>query len=143
MASLWDFSRSDTPSPTLEEISSNFFNTLREQSGEGVVTRRQAKQLALDEAVNPVESSSNEQTSRNEELGHKTSASEAAIAHSEPPSPALSLPSDSSLVDNLNEEKNDGNLSAAPFLDETLVAENSDLKAYIYKSHFRRLKNFT
>jgi len=42
----------------------------------------------------------------------------------------------------LTEENTDDEITKAPFLDETLIAENNDLKAYILKTYFKRMKNF-
>lgn len=140
MASQWDFSRTDTPSPTLDEISHKFFKTLEEQSGGGVLTRRQAQLQAITSedpkpstsAIDPAESAVN--FDDNDSLDRASIASEAVKVHSNPPSPNDS----SASIKSLSAEWGDD----PPFLHETLVAENSDLKAYVIKTHFKRMKNF-
>lgn len=130
MASFWDFSRANTPSPTMEEISSRFFDTLREQTGEGVVTRRQSKIQAL--SAENDNSSLAEPSDHNDRLSHASSEP----VQVQPDSPVHSPMSVKSSTEELSDP------SDAPYLNETLVAENADLKAYILKTYFKRMKNF-
>jgi hypothetical protein len=140
MASNWDFSRKDTPSPNLDEISHRFFEIWQEQRGGGVVTRRQAQLQALtDKDQKPSASATDSAKTAtkfddNDSFGHASNGSESVSIHSNPPSPRDSLAS----VKSLSKESDDD----PPYLQETLVAENSDLKAYIIKTHFKRMKNF-
>ena len=135
MASRWDFSR-DSPSPTLQDIASKYFQTLSEQSGEGVVTRHQSKIQALkDEREKP---SLTEQLDDNDSLNNENTSLDAMQVDSDPPSPVNSIAS----LKSATEEMSVDALADAPYLSESLVAENEDLKAYIVKTHFKRMKNF-
>ena len=78
MANMWNFSERASTSPTLEEMAQKFHDTLNEltilnpsidnQSGQGVVTRNQAKQTQKKETSLP--SSPAPDFSSNEELNH-------------------------------------------------------------------------
>lgn len=133
MASFWDFSRTDSPSPTFDEMSKKYFELLREQSGEGVVTRQQAKTQAQEALP-----SSSDQSVKNEITSHPNSSASNEI-NVKSPSPVHST---SSVISAHEDEADSIDPSKAPFLDETLVAENDDLKAYILKTYFKRMKNF-
>jgi hypothetical protein len=133
MASLWDFSRTDSPSPTFDEMSKKYFELLREQSGEGVVTRQQAKTQAQEALP-----SSSDQSVKNEITSRPNSSASNEI-NVKSPSPVHST---SSVISAHEDEADSMDSSKAPFMEETLVAENDDLKAYILKTYFKRMKNF-
>jgi len=133
MASLWDFTGRDSPSPTFDEMSKKYFEILREQSGEGVVTRQQAKI----QAEEPVPSSSYQNVKN--EITSRANSSASNEVNVRSPSPVHSTSSAISVPEN---ESDSMDPAKAPFMDETLVAENDDLKAYILKTYFKRMKNF-
>lgn len=133
MASLWDFSGRDSPSPTFDEMSKKYFEILREQSGEGVVTRQQAKIQAKE----PLPSSSDQNVKN--EITSRANSSASNEVNVRSPSPVHSTSSAISVPEN---EGDSMDPAKAPFMDETLVAENDDLKAYILKTYFKRMKNF-
>ena len=138
MASFWDFSRTDSPSPTFDEMSKKYFEILKEQSGEGVLTRQQAKKQTQEpQPSSSHQSVNNEITSRANSSASNSSASNEAKLRS--PSPVHSTSSVKSVPEH---EAESIDPSKAPFLEETLVAENDDLKAYIIKTYFKRMRNF-
>jgi len=133
MASNWDFSQSDTPLWTRKDMANKYFAMLGQQKGDGVVTRLQSQNQSKN-----TQTKVKEELDPGESLSGPKSPGPLADTHSEPPSP---LNSDAS-AESLTEENTDNEITKAPFLDETLIAENNDLKAYILKTYFKRMKNF-
>lgn len=139
-----------------------------EQSGDGVLTRNQAKQAALSNINHNTNSEivnlhSNTKTNiiKDSIQPNPTEELKLQLRHDprsehepefEPesnfePGPQLELKSpkekekhnqESSPLATATSNVNDHN----SYLEEKLVAENSDLKAFIIKTHFRRMKNF-
>lgn len=120
--SYLSFLRPRTPEVTFFGDTANVNSTSSvQQSGDGVLTRRQAHQLAQ-----------NQLTDQSNQLEAQVNSDGGANYSSEVPSKSenheLPLPPD----DN----------SWGPFHRETLVAENDSIKAYAIKTNFRKMKNF-
>ena len=161
MESYLSFLRPITPEKSLDEILDQFRQLNSEQTGDGVVTRRQAKEAAIQAAlgqnaqVPPNEVTPDEvnnvdehdqignhvslptspqpgvepaiMVSRGNEANHsnQTPGLEAGSPSSDSPTPGAAEVAESELYSN-----------------DTLVAENSDMKAFAIQSHFRRMRNF-
>ena len=161
MESYLSFLRPITPEKSLDEILDQFRQLNSEQTGDGVVTRRQAKEAAIQAAlgqnaqVPPNEVTPDEvnnvdehdqignhvslptspqpgvepaiMVSSGNEANHsnQTPGLEAGSPSSDSPTPGAAEVAESELYSN-----------------DTLVAENSDLKAFAIQSHFRRMRNF-
>ncbi len=164
MANFWDFSRTDSPSPTLEQMSEKFNESLQElqgfrsenqnrgvvvdQTGEGVLTRSQAQQLAANKVENldsrnghlEVEKSkiSNDSVSVNSD---NSSEHIGDLSNGSDTEQNLNAEADHT-TNNVAQSKSESEHLMAPFVKEALVAENQDLKAFIIKTHFRKMKNF-
>ena len=148
MANMWNFSERASTSPTLEEMAQKFHNTLNEltilnpsidnQSGQGVVKRNQAKQTQKKEASLP--SSPAPDFSSNEELNHSDNG-RPVLNEPEPEPEPEAVPKQRPLSEN-EEPQQSHETDEISYLDSTLVAENTDLKVYIVKTHFRKMKNF-
>lgn len=136
-----------------------------EQSGEGVVTRKQAKLLSTatdnNDDLSSAEVSKNKLTdNRNQKPQLTVKPNEDSNAtdqfsqlpaegeNSKPSSPepghSRESPEPLKASDPLGAQFEEDNESpnAHLFSKETLVAENEDLQAYVIKSSFRRMKNF-
>jgi hypothetical protein len=162
MSNLWDFSQRASTSPTLEQMAQKFHQTLNEltilkpatnnQSGQGVVTRSQAKQNQNTERSSPGPSAEDFDTNKDlnpSDIDQPSAIDNETSAGPEPEAdPEQGAKNEEPQVDPergaKNEEpqvSNEGD-DKTPYLDSTLVAENSDLKIYILKTHFRKMKNF-
>jgi len=137
-----------------------------EQTGDGVITRKQAKLLATgsNKDVNPISSQTTTtqvmgadpkiDLSHNNDVEMATDNDNFSVTSQE----ARQLPSTSQQVlseeapispkpgpSQAPDETGHEHLEVAEphlFDKETLVAENQDLKAYVIKTYFRRIKNF-
>jgi len=136
-----------------------------EQSGEGVVTRKQAKLLSTAKDNNDDLSSANVSNTkltdnpnqkhqltvkRNDDSNVTDQFSQLPIesenSKSSSPVPGHSRESPGPLTASeplgAQFEEDNESPNAHLFSKETLVAENEDLQAYVIKSSFRRMKNF-
>lgn len=117
-----------------------------DQTGEGVLTRRQAKIVDATTTLN----------SDNKSLGDKSSIDESMdtgdvlVSNENDTDDSQVEPgSSSSLQNENNPQRNESSSSGAnedhfvdPYLSDTVVAENSEVKAHVIKVHFQRMKNF-
>ena len=127
MEEFFSFLRPRTPEPSFDDLFRAFSE---KQSGQGVVTRRQA-QLAQSSDVKGV--TSEEVTTYLPEVEARTASPKPSTSQIENEGPELSLSRSPS------PEATDLDV---PYLKETLIASNSDVEAYCIKTHFRRMKNF-
>lgn len=138
-----EFLRPRTPDRTFSDILKSYGS--EDQIGEGVLTRAQYRQQ--NEAVPPtpvVSQPSHSHSNDVEQLVTQNDESQDSEQKEDhlstvPKSPVPSLISNE---DGPSESTTDLLLHHPPFTKETLVAENSDLRAYAIKSHFQRMKNF-
>ena len=129
MEDFYSFLRPRTPEPSFDDLLNTFSN---DQSGEGVVTRRQARlaQAVSDVpaqpevVVQPQPEQSPERDVLEQSEGQPTT--EDQIADRQP------SPEPSSSTEDLD----------APYLRDTLIASNNDVEAYCVKSFFRKMKTF-
>lgn len=130
-----------------------------EQTGEGVLTRKQAKLLASSGNENEVPSFNKNVTEQESNQTIHPSAdvempdnSDFDLTQQEEPqlpneqiqpqeASSSPLPGPSHRPDQTSEDAEDV-LNSNLFNRETLVAQNEDLKAYVIKTYFRRIKNF-
>jgi hypothetical protein len=134
MDAIFNSLRPRTPEPSFEDLFSDFSMT---QFGEGVLTRRQAR-LAQQQ---PQPATETEIPAPNLEADTvpqvEDNTSREVIEPDRPPdtdrSPETGSPS---------EPEPEADDETAPYLKDTLVAENEDLQAYVIKTHFRKMKNF-
>jgi len=140
---------------TLSEILQDYRQHNAEQSGEGVVTRRQAKEAASQSAAvqNVLPSPKVPTVAANETIDtneHNTDVSLPSTSQTEdkPESPVAN-DKEGDVQDETTETETETQASGANIGDEselysqdTLIAQNSDLKAYAIQTHFRRMKNF-
>lgn len=123
-----------------------------EQTGDGVLTRKQAKILA-DSTSNKFDQESNSNIPPSDDVQMQDnndfdftkqeepempSTSEQLLPEKAPASP---VPGPSQGSDQTSDEHEEV-LESHLFDKETLVAENEDLKAYVIKTYFRKIKNF-
>jgi hypothetical protein len=135
MDAIFSSLRPRTPEPSFEDILGEFSLT---QSGEGVLTRRQARLAELQ--PQPAAAADNSSA----DLGAETRPDDGHDVV-----PPERQPDQLPDTDRLPEadvqsepEASEVDDETAPYLKDTLVAENEDLQAYVIKTHFRRLKNF-
>jgi hypothetical protein len=140
---------------TLSEILQDYRQHNAEQSGEGVVTRRQAKEAASQSAAvqNVLPSPEVPTVAANDTIDtneHNTDVSLPSTSQTEdkPESPVAN-DKEGDVQDETTETETETQASGANKGDEselysqdTLIAQNSDLKAYAIQTHFRRMKNF-
>lgn len=105
----------------------------REQIGEGVVTRKQAK---LAESV-PTETSL-----KLPEPAHKDESDNEQVQEQQIPHENISDDPKSDIEEVTEESKPEAQPQDSLFNHETLVAENSALEAYVIKVFFKRQKRF-
>ena len=139
MEHTFNFLRPLTPEPSFDDLLNKF--SLTQQHGEGVLTRRQARLTETPAAVssNPPDPVLGPNPEKNQQPGQSseprpTQLPEPEVANVADDTDADDAPSadDAPLADD----------ETAPYLKDTLVAQNDLLEAHVIKTHFRRLKNF-
>ena len=131
MEDTFNFLRPLTPEPSFNDLLNEFSLT---QHGEGVLTRRQAR---LPENQPPAAVSSNPADPVLRPEPRKNPQPELP---SQVRSTQLPEPEDADVED--DDDATSADDETAPYLKDTLVAQNDLLEAHVIKTHFRRLKNF-
>ena len=130
MEDTFNFLRPLTPEPSFNDLLNEFSLT---QHGEGVLTRRQAR---LPENQPPAAVSSNPADPVLRPEPRKNPQPELP---SQVRSTQLPEPEDADVEDDDATSAAD---ETAPYLKDTLVAQNDLLEAHVIKTHFRRMKQF-
>ena len=131
MEDTFNFLRPLTPEPSFNELLNEFSLT---QHGEGVLTRRQAR---LPENQPPAAVSSNPADPVLRPEPRKNPQPELP---SQVRSTQLPEPEDADVED--DDDATSADDETAPYLKDTLVAQNDLLEAHVIKTHFRRMKQF-
>ena len=137
MEHTFNFLRPLTPEPSFDDLLNEF--SLTQQHGEGVVTRRQARLAETQPSAAEISSPSDpvlDLETENPEPGQSSAP--------EPPA----QPQPNSEVADVDKDVDDDDATSAddetaPYLKDTLVAQNDLLEAHVIKTHFRRMKNFS
>lgn len=146
------------PKRTLKDKLQNYCKDEEdEQTGEGVLTRRQAKLLPKDgtdnaESVANIASLKKPEYNVDSTLQHSNDIDFSTQVSPTPPSPTevmegvepvASSPTPGTSQDFDQQTEKEGDVfDRHIFNKETLVAENEDLQAFVIKSYFRKIKNF-
>ena len=143
MEHTFNFLRPLTPEPSFNDLLNEFSLT---QHGEGVLTRRQARLVETQPpgavSSNPADPVLRQEPGKNPELERPPQAQPifgSEIANVVDDDDATSADDDATSADNDATSADD---ETAPYLKDTLVAQNDVLEAHVIKTHFRRLKNF-
>ena len=131
MEHTFNFLRPLTPEPSFNDLLNEFSLT---QHGEGVLTRRQAR---LMETQPPGAVSSNPADPVLRPEPRKNPQPELP---SQVRSTQLPEPEDADVED--DDDATSADDETAPYLKDTLVAQNDLLEAHVIKTHFRRMKQF-
>ena len=131
MEDTFNFLRPLTPEPSFNDLLNEFSLT---QHGEGVLTRRQAR---LPENQPPAAVSSNPADPVLRPEPRKNPQPELP---SQVQSTQLPEPEDADVED--DDDATSADDETAPYLKDTLVAQNDLLEAHVIKTHFRRMKQF-
>lgn len=153
MDSYLSFLRPISPEKSLDEILDEFRQLNPEQTGEGVVTRRQAREAASQAALTQNDVSPNTVSPQDvQNVGQQDEMIPTSPLPGAEPATMVFNDTEARQQTSGDEPGTPGRDSVSPraaeaaeselYSNDTLVAENSDLKAYAIQSHFRRMRNF-
>ena len=137
MEHTFNFLRPLTPEPSFNDLLNEFSLT---QHGEGVLTRRQARLAETQRSA--AESSNPGDTVLPPELGPSSEPEQPAQPQRNQ-FPEVANVDNARLADDNGDDVTLADDETAPYLKDTLVAQNDLLEAHVVKTHFRRMKNFS